>query len=513
MLWGIFLFFFQLTANAAHPIADVIEVYSTVTNQAGHSLHTGEKISEGDVISTGKAGMVVLEFNKDKSRIRLAENSVLRVVKERSNQPALIELVKGRARLKVDKKKTVAQQKMPESDLSLEDIYNLKMLIKTKTSAVGVSGTEIEIIANEQLSNTTVLAYEGDVQISRIPLTTKTENLSQAMASSGSTKVASGNFVQSNFVADKLIRAPLAPVQYQVLSQQPLSVAPVSSLGSSAQSTEIAHTTVAPGLDPSFVASGVERESSAARILVSGIVDLKSGNVVLAPPGSPVDGNLHVAIVPAELGSVDPKTGGYLAPKNYQMTDGGLKPVGSDGSVIAAGGTGNSGQSGNQPTGQAGGQSGIAATVQSNKQGIGQASGQSSSSNNKTSGGQVSGNQGSGNLVSGSQMSGNSAFDNQVSSGGGMVGYGSVLQVANAPLTIEMATKGPAKTAPGFSSGVSAQLIFESAEKESLRESIAAAQSAASSAGLFCQQCFDLQQSRNGVISASGPLTFTIVSE
>ncbi len=111
----------------------------------------GQKIYEDTSILTTAKSFVILEF-KDGSKMSIGPNSKVVVMKARSGEPGLVSLLKGKIR----------------NNIQSENNKDVKYIIRTRTAAMGVRGTEFQTSYNADNKATSLVTFKGEVAMARI---------------------------------------------------------------------------------------------------------------------------------------------------------------------------------------------------------------------------------------------------------------------------------------------------------------------------------------------------------
>lgn len=120
------------------------------------NVKKGTRFKKDASILTGKRSFIRVQY-LDKSTVSLGPKGkmVINIIKKKG--VGLVSLIKGKLRSKVIKK-----NKKITKDKSSNLLY-----IKTKTASLGVRGTDFQVIYNKKNNGTSLLTYEGEVQISK----------------------------------------------------------------------------------------------------------------------------------------------------------------------------------------------------------------------------------------------------------------------------------------------------------------------------------------------------------
>lgn len=114
-------------------------------------VELGQKIFEDTSILTKEKSFAVIEFG-DGSRMSIGPNSKVVVMKARSNDPGLISLLKGKLR----------------SNINSESNKDVKYIIRTRTAAMGVRGTDFQTSFNNDNRATSLVTFKGEVAMARL---------------------------------------------------------------------------------------------------------------------------------------------------------------------------------------------------------------------------------------------------------------------------------------------------------------------------------------------------------
>lgn len=357
------------------------------------TLKRGAWIEEGSLLQTGEKSFVKLVF-KDKSSANLGPKSQMAITKFPKNEAGVLTLLKGQLRSKVQK------------DLLKKDSKS-KMFIKTKTAAMGVRGTDFEVIFNARTQNTAVITFEGEVAMAQIDPTQfesfqgNTQALEQIVSSDAAVSIKEGQFAGSNKSGRVNVPVKISPAQFNTLKgkedptiagaknkevkrfQSPIppgvntkvfvneSVAVTESLAEVAgaavveQAVQVAETEIAnaPPADAP-PPEGFKDGSGNFAPPSGGLIDVRTGTYIAPPPGSTFDPNTQTYQPPPEFGGFDANTGDFLPPEGVVLTDDGQfaaedqTTVTSTGEIVVAPGTNDpnrpAGSDPNAPAGQPG---------------------------------------------------------------------------------------------------------------------------------------------------------------
>lgn len=330
-------------------------------------LKKGDWVKEGSLLRAGDRSFVKLLFI-DKSQMNLGANSEVNIMEFPKNKAGIINLIKGKVRSKVTKN---------YMDI---DESGSKLFIKTKTAAMGVRGTDFQVIYNPRNSVTSLVTFEGTVAMTKIDSALKESQINQRMLEANLNRKEavlvrqgqySGSLPNQSRVSEPV---KISPSQLESLKNLDPSVSDSGEEkrkpASVETKTKIVRSIVPKGLDPKKVAevnSGtlekaltdgvgakatvkvventqtriettrsagpppegfIDRATGAFAPPAGGFVDEKTGLYVPPSEGSSFDPNAGVYIPAPDVGSVDSETGAYVPPEGFKLVDSGdIVPV------------------------------------------------------------------------------------------------------------------------------------------------------------------------------------------
>ncbi len=362
---SVFLCSWSLMAKAPSEVAKAIILKGNVSevfmNDLGkkesRTLKRGDNIHEGAQITCDKSGFVKLLFF-DKSQMMVSPGSSIEIKSFTKKKAGMISLLKGRIRSKVTKDR----MKIDQEDTS-------KLFIKTKTAAMGVRGTDFQVIYNPNNDVTSLLTFEGAVAMAKIDSTMDSNRLGQAalesrLNSDQAVMVRRGQYSGSMPGVNRVsLPVKISPAQLEVLRGKN----EVSSKKESPKkkSKQVVRSTVPPGLNPKKVATkkdaiiqkmagdklgvtskdlnsdklkdkyfeNIKSEVPPEGIVNSktgehapaagGFIDTKTGLYVPPGKGDAFDPEAGVYVPGPEVGTIDSQTGDYVAPEGTQLADNG----------------------------------------------------------------------------------------------------------------------------------------------------------------------------------------------
>lgn len=362
--------FMALGSDDANNVAKAIilrgKVWEVRPGQKPNQIKKGEWVKEGSILRSENASFVKLLFI-DKSQMNLGPNSEMQIKEFPKNQAGIINLFKGKVRSKVTKN---------YMDI---DKSGSKLFIKTKTAAMGVRGTDFQVIFNPRNSVTSLVTFEGAVAMTRLDNVRANANIDRRaldaqLNSREAVMVKQGQY-SGALPNQRRVSIPvkISPTQLESLKTDDPSVSTTSDKrkpASVVNTKKVVRSIVPKGLDAKKVAEANSGSldkaiadgvgSQAAQVVVEktqekieiarsegpppegfidtatgafappagGYVDEKTGLYVPPSEGSTFDPNAGVYIPPPEVGSVDSETGTYVPPEGYTLKDSGeLVPI------------------------------------------------------------------------------------------------------------------------------------------------------------------------------------------
>ncbi len=359
-----FLFIFSVFSEGSPDVAKVMIIKGTVEElrmgQGPIKLKRGQWVKEGSVLRSNNRSFVKLLFI-DKSQMNLGPNSEMAIKAFPKNQAGIINLIKGKVRSKVTKN---------YMDI---DKNGSKLFIKTKTAAMGVRGTDFQVIFNPRNSVTSLVTFEGAVAMAKVDSTLRDSQINQRTLEASlnrreSVIVRQGQY-SGSLPNQRRVSTPvkISPTQLESLKNVDPSVSDGGDgkrkPASSTNKVKVVRSIVPKGLDAKKVAEvnsgALEKamsdgvgaklteavvENTQVRIdnarnegpppegfkdlatgafapAAGGFVDEKTGLYVPPSKGSTYDPNAGVYVPKPEVGSVDSETGAYVPPEGFKLVD------------------------------------------------------------------------------------------------------------------------------------------------------------------------------------------------
>jgi hypothetical protein len=336
----LFCLFFSIgiSAHAAPEGATVILIRGTVKTSDGKVLALKDTVKPGTTVKTEAKSFVKLLF-ADQSSMNVGPDTTLKIESTKPGDPSLVNLVGGQIRAKVTK------------DLLKGNEEKEKLLIKTKTAAMGIRGTDFTVSFNNRNQVTTLITFEGSVAMIKAD---PTESPMAALARAGDNvqMVGAGQFSGAQPDRDQAsIPVKISPAQMESLKGNEN----FTGLGEKSNDKPASMASpIPPGVDPKNFSSGAEKslqsslgnlagnagdsrptDSSAAggpppegfynaktgeyAPRAGGFIDLATGLYLPPPPGSTFDANTGVFVPPKAAGEFNPATGMYVPPRGVEL--------------------------------------------------------------------------------------------------------------------------------------------------------------------------------------------------
>ncbi len=322
-------------------------------------LSRGDNVHEGAQVECSNNGFVKLLFF-DKSQMMVSPNSTVEIKSFTKSEAGMINLLQGRIRSKVTKDR-----------MNITNSKSSKLFIKTKTAAMGVRGTDFQVIYNPSNSVTSLLTFEGAVAMTKLDGSKDTTRLSgraleAQLNSAQAVMVRRGQFSGTLPGHDRVsLPVKISPVQLEKLRGSS-EVSPTQ-VETKKRKSKVVRSVVPPGLNAKMVATkkdkiienvaqkkmGLNKTDFKRERLKSayfekvesdtppeGVID-ESGKGAYAPPaggyidnnsglyiapekGDAFDSNTGVYVPSPELGSIDPRSGDYIPPEGTKLADSGV---------------------------------------------------------------------------------------------------------------------------------------------------------------------------------------------
>jgi hypothetical protein len=293
-------------------------------------LRLGDSLKEDTSILTYKNSFVRIQVS-GKSSLNIGPNSKVILKNVTNSQSSLLSLLKGQVRANIKNQKS-----------KLKTNLKHKFLIKTKTAAIGVRGTELHSIHNPENNVTSLISYEGDVKIVKLdddPLVQviKEEGLKELDSSKmsqgimkkideeldsvKSETVKNGQFSASVPKETKVSQAvKISPIQLAVLyKNKELIVKEKNIAPPEDRVKKIEEKEFLSQAEQKAPLEGFRDKSTGDYAPRSGgFIDLNSGYYIEPNPESSLDAD-RLLYVAEKIGRIDKTTGQYKAPMGMKL--------------------------------------------------------------------------------------------------------------------------------------------------------------------------------------------------
>lgn len=301
-------------------------------------LKQGEWVGEGDIIQTAGKSFVKLLFI-DKTQMNVGPESKMAISKFPQKEAGIITLLQGKIRSEVTKDML---KKSEENDKA-------KLFIRTKSAAMGIRGTDFQVVYNPENLMTSLVTFEGQVMMAQTdpdnpPANNNAQDMQNIVTSDNAVLVSEGQFSGANPQQETAtIPVKISPAQLETLRTNPSFQEAAAPEGEKAKSFQ---SPIPPGVTPkAFMNNNVEitkqiekgvllEEKKTAGLedktgdkpgegkIVPGAKGPEAGGVAAVGGGErkdapPPEGSYNAAtgaFAPPAGGFVDLKTGLYISP-------------------------------------------------------------------------------------------------------------------------------------------------------------------------------------------------------
>jgi hypothetical protein len=284
------------------------------------ALKQGDIVGSGEKITTEEKSFARVQF--ENGSMNIGPNSEVILQKIKKAETKIVNLINGHIRSQFDKTKAKKH----------------KLVIKTRSAAMGIRGTDFHIMYNQKNNISTAISYEGDVELSSI----NTMNLKKGDYMFGEDKVHikegqfSGVYTQNGYVNEPV---RFSPKQFAALKQndsvrmrekkakkpdeeklkkikEKARVAKSQNEYSKKIHKHHQNDETMPGDLLGYTHRETTRKEGPElfRPKPGGYIDLKTAIYVTPPEGSRYDPEEDLYYPPEEYGSIDLETGEYIAP-------------------------------------------------------------------------------------------------------------------------------------------------------------------------------------------------------
>ena len=183
------------------------KVQSTLGNKT-RGLQIGRWVLEGALIKTAAKSFAKLLF-VDKTQVNIGPSSQMKMEKYKKDEPEMISLMKGKVRLKV------------EQGYFKKESQKSTLFIKTHNAALGVRGTDFEVLYVPQNQSTNTVTYSGEVKMVQMDsaIDINYSKLENALSADEAVSIKQGQYsgVNPNLRKHATIATKLDPTQFNAL--------------------------------------------------------------------------------------------------------------------------------------------------------------------------------------------------------------------------------------------------------------------------------------------------------
>lgn len=274
--------------------------------KTGDLLKVNDELRIDDVVNTSEKSFVKIIYANG-GRISVGPNSSIKLVKAKAQKISTLALLRGQLRANFDKK----------------DNKDYKFLIKTKSAALGVRGTDFHIIYNPDNNVSTVLTYEGKVEFA--------ENTSNDLMSEKEFEKHEKINIPPGYISGVFYNAAkasppikISPLQFAILdSNQELKegtgqkiIRPKESKSLEGENDLSKKDSNLVPTPKNFLNDEYFEDQARGNITIKsgGYLDLKTGIYIHPPEDSEYDAQNDLYYPPVEFGGIDEESGEYVAP-------------------------------------------------------------------------------------------------------------------------------------------------------------------------------------------------------
>lgn len=290
-------------------------------------LKADQALPEGAQLTTSAKSFVKLVFI-DKSTLNLGPSSSMLIQAFPKKEAGIIKLIQGQIRAEVTK-----------NYMEMDDKSKSKLYIQTKSSAMGIRGTDFQVNYNPANGNSSLIVFEGKVVMSHIDRVNQNEvfiqnKLEMLVSSNSAVLVKQGQISAVNLnISDRaLVPTKLAPKQLDALKENKTGLEGEDSAKNKKQFRDI----VPPGVDSAAFAnvsaevlktevteakSFFNEKTREYRPAAGAIIDLKTVNIIAPPPEAAFDHTTKTFVITENFGKIDEKSGQFKAPKGYELSN------------------------------------------------------------------------------------------------------------------------------------------------------------------------------------------------
>ncbi|OUR97781.1 hypothetical protein A9Q84_06155 [Halobacteriovorax marinus] len=336
----IFLFSINTLANI-QVLKKRGHIFFATPKEGGHSkflpLSMQTQLPTKTIIKTMEKSFVKLLVDKT-TTIVIGPKTISKISKE-EHHPTFLNLLKGRIRAQVDKNAS------PYKD------HEYKLYLKTKTAALGVRGTELILVANEENFISSLVTLKGSVHVRQRPEREVKEGMRSNYelhkdnhSSSVMTlkrdfehevkeDISAGYLLSTHIGTDETAeKIKISPVQFKLLKSNENFIASKKSKTIFHKSNESFQKPENANLSPTPIGSKKEEFVANTHGLPGGKLDFDTALYISPPKGSTFDHTTQTYHFPKDFGGVDSETGDYIPPEGVHLhaTQGFIAKVGAE---------------------------------------------------------------------------------------------------------------------------------------------------------------------------------------
>ena len=277
-----------------------------VLEKTGEILKLNDELRHEDVITTSDKSFIKIIYANG-GIIAVGPKSTIKLMKQAAQQVSSIGLLKGQLRATFDKRNS----------------NNYKFLIKTRTAALGVRGTDFHVIYNPDNNVSTVLTYEGKVEFAE---NNSGDLMSQKEFENRKKIQIPQGHISGVFYNAAKASAPIkiSPLQFALLeANHDLKEGSGQKVVRPKESKSIESKDDLSKKDDSIIPVPKnflndeyfeDKVKGNLTIKSGGYLDLKTGIYIYPPEESEYDAKNDLYYPPIEFGGVDEESGEYVAP-------------------------------------------------------------------------------------------------------------------------------------------------------------------------------------------------------
>jgi len=347
------LLFFSINISSSKAkayVAKVVKLRGTVSqlepgSKISRLVKIGDKLREDSSILTGSRSFARIQFN-DNSILNVGPRSKVAILESKKDGTSFIHLLKGSVRSRVIKAKS-------------RDAKH-KYYLKTRSAAMGVRGTDFQVVYNPENNVSSLLTYQGEVAMAKVEEDAAAElkrlkkirrkqlkerkvdtdasgkvdviesqpkydlegRMDQALATNEAVVVKPGQYSGTvNSIKRASLPVKVSPVQLNALYKN-------DEMNEKVKRSEVKQKSLTPSSD-SFQIQSAEQDAPAEGIFKKetgefaprsgGVLDLNTGLYIPPENEAVYDAKLKVYVPKDNAGQIDSETGQYLAPKGLKL--------------------------------------------------------------------------------------------------------------------------------------------------------------------------------------------------